>query len=343
MSDEKNPETKKSSLLSRRVFVTAAAATAGAAVGGGLRQDAEAGPVGKYSTPTLACAGATANTVFLTVCAGATGAPAGFSVQWQPLPPDTACGDFVWPSSDSLDLCKASLSGVPGCSIYNLAANACVTLEIGNLNDAECGVGLSNCGANELECGTTYVFRAFAHANSKKNRSDFTANQCCTTLDCEEEEDGCVLSQGYWRTHACDWPEPFAPGAPGTALAGQCGLNGNDPNTSCACDAVNTLNIGSIAYNQCQLLCALTRVGQGNALVILAHQLIAAELNRLNGAPQPPDCSLADAHALIGSRNILTDSVGTQTTLGHQMTDAAHCLDLYNTGDGGVPHCAEDA
>jgi len=151
-------------------------------------------------------------------------------------------------------VCRGSFSGTPDCSIYNLAPNACVTLEIGNLNDAECGVGLTNCGANELDCGFEYVFRAFAHnAPGGLNRSDFTANLCCSTRPCAEF---CVRTQGYWKTHPCDWPKPFVPGANGTALPDQPALTSN-PNQQCACDAVNTILIGSLGYNQCDLLAAL--------------------------------------------------------------------------------------
>jgi hypothetical protein len=318
--------------LSRRLFMQAAAASAGVAAATGASRKAFAPPT-KLDTPTLECVDESQVTIFLQVCAGASGAPAGFTVQWQPKPPDTECGDVVWP--DSTDVCKGSFSGVPGCSIYNLGSNACRTVEIGNLLDAECGVGLENCGANELRCGTEYVFRAFAHnVPHGANKSDFTANLCCATEDCVEE---CrALSQGYWKQHACNWPAPFTPGAAGTASAGQCGTVGSDPNTSCACDDQHTIKIGNNDYNQCELLCALTRtsgIPGGNALVTLAHQLITAELNILNGAA-PPDCDLDAAHALIGDLNILTDVVpsgGPGNILGPAMNTAAACLEAYNT------------
>lgn len=343
----------------------------------------------RYDTPTIACGNTTDHTIFLQVCAGPSGAPAGFSVQWVPLPDvdgdgdidDADCAAFVWPLSDDPGLCKASFSGTPGCSVYNLRPNACVTVEIGNLNDAECGVGLSNCGADELECGTRYVFRAFAHADSKAKRSDFTANLCCDTEPCEG---ACTLTQGFWKTHPCDWCG-FNPGDNGTADPNsQCALTGN-PDQQCACDPNQTLTIGCTGYTQCQLLCALDRPGQGNALVILAHQLIAAKLNLCNGTP---DCTLSDpdnpgnpyngktVSAIISEADSLicsgSDSDGTYScginpqcctlgnidtngcvppggrdnTLGPRMTAAARLLDLYNNGDiegtgGCAEHCEE--
>jgi hypothetical protein len=104
----------------------------------------------------------------------------------------------------------------------------------------------------------------------------------------------CVQALGHWKTHACDWPAPFVPGTPDPADAdmdgvaddveGQCGVRGSAPGSQCPCDALHTITIGSIAYDQCELLCGLGQPVQGNALRLLARQLIAAKLNVLNGA-----------------------------------------------------------
>lgn len=157
-------------------------------------------PPSKLDPPTLTCVGSTQHTIFLQVCgATTTGAPAGFSLHWvkhsdyptltcdacnQSWPPtEEACDPTATPNN--CNVCSGSFSGVPGCSIYNLAPNACVTVEIGNLNDAVCGVSLHNCGAEELLCGTEYVFRAFAHnVPGGSKRSDFTCNLCCSTDPC---------------------------------------------------------------------------------------------------------------------------------------------------------------
>src|SRR4029450_1367764 len=77
--------------------------------------------------------------------------------------------------------CKASFSGNAFGSRYNLAANACITV---NLGEFLFDNGASTTCPNALQCGTCYVFRAFAHADSNKNRSDFTGNLQCSTLDC---------------------------------------------------------------------------------------------------------------------------------------------------------------
>ena len=104
----------------------------------------------------------------------------------------------------------------------------------------------------------------------------------------------CVLGKGYWKTHGCDWPAPFGPGTPDPTdadrngvpdnLEGQCGVQGNNPGSQCPCDAFNAISIGSVPYDQCDLLCSLDQPVHGNALRILARHLIAAKLNVLNGA-----------------------------------------------------------
>src|SRR5690242_19788914 len=160
MSSEKNPERKKSPLLSRRFFVTAAAATA--SVAGASSAFAKKMKIDK---PSITCGDPSAVSIDIQVCApsgaGATGLPAGFSLQWMTKADyDTNGG---WLSSDNSALCKASFSGNANLSRYNLTAGQCVTVKIGELlfdNGAS-----TNCGS-ALECDTEYVFRAFGHATS---------------------------------------------------------------------------------------------------------------------------------------------------------------------------------
>jgi hypothetical protein len=183
---------------------------------------------------------------------------------------------------------------------------------------------------------------------------------------------GCTLTQGYWKTHACEWPAPFVPGTPnGTDanhngipddLEGQCAVNGRDRNTLCPCDSAHTILVGTNAYNQCQLLCALSLSSTGNAVRILSKQLIAAKLNLLDGAsgsgvvsnpgdPSNPyngltvDQLIAQGDSAIGSRDILTAVEGTQCggpnydPEGCPMVQIGAMLDFFNNGLGPVPHC----
>ncbi len=80
---------------------------------------------------------------------------------------------------------------------------------------------------------------------------------------------------------------------------------------------------------------------QGNGLMSLAHQLMAAKLNAVAGTTVPFSAAqaIADADALIGG--LVVPPVGgglLSTSLTSSLTTT---LDTYNNGDtpGGPPHC----
>ena len=157
------------------------------------------------STPIISCGGSGQDYIDINVTAGSpTGAPAGFSIQWQ------TTGDYAqfgWPTDSScpLDaegvptcgesLCKASFSGNAASSNYNLAAGQSVTVRIGNLQ-LDNGVS-TDCPGVALLCGHNYVFRAFAHASSTRQRSAFTENLICSTLECPVNCDPNVKSLDF--------------------------------------------------------------------------------------------------------------------------------------------------
>lgn len=181
------------------------------------------GPKTPITTPTVSCAGSTAHTITLEICApaGGTGLPAGFSIQWIPHDlwqrgadgiPGTA-DDRTWPSSDSGLLCHASFSGNANGSQWGLAAGECAFVTIGALEDSDPGVSF-NC--NELECNDCYVFRVFGHGNRDYRRSDFTPNVQCITDDCDGLTDFpdhfCTYSHGNIANHAYPIIEAAFPG-----------------------------------------------------------------------------------------------------------------------------------
>jgi hypothetical protein len=276
----------------------------------------------KMDTPTLTCAGATQVSIDVMVCAGSiTGAPAGFSLQWITATqlangPDGIAGtadDNTWLSSDSLDLCKASFSGNANGSIYNLVPNACSTVNIGDNLFDDPGAS-SNCPNMPLECGTTYAFRGFAHANSTLFRSDFTGDLFCTTAACDPVG-GCTFTQGYWKTHG---PIP----------------TGNNTNEW----PVTSLTLGTVSYTDLELQAIFDTPAQGNGLISLAHQLIAAKLNVANGADDSAVAgAIAAADALIGG--LVVPPVGAGSLPNSGTSALIGTLTSFNEGTIGPGHC----
>ncbi|MEN9723968.1 MAG: hypothetical protein RJB38_1954 [Pseudomonadota bacterium] len=129
---------------------------------------------------------------------------------------------------------------------------------------------------------------------------------------------GCTRTQGYW----------------GSSPAGQQRL----------IELVSgTMTLGNSQYSAAQLDSILDLPTGGNALLILAHQLIAAKLNILNGASGTSVLTtISQADVAIGA--LVIPPVGSSTVdpsseLGQQMTALATTLDTYNNGNAGVPHC----
>ena len=234
----------------------------------------------KMSTPILLCAGSGQDYIDINVTAGSpTGAPAGFTIQWQ------TTGDyeqFGWPADSScpLDaegvptcgesLCKASFSGNAASSTYNLAAGQSVTVRIGDLL-LDSGVS-TDCPAVKLLCGHNYVFRAFAHANSTRQRSDFTANLTCSTLECPVGCDPNVKSLAFWENQ---YPEAW----PAEVLE-------------------SGLTIGCTTYTAEELeAILLTTPGEGDCTTVLLQQVIVANLNIANSATEDYAALIAETLA----------------------------------------------
>jgi hypothetical protein len=136
----------------------------------------------------------------------------------------------------------------------------------------------------------------------------------------EENNEGCTRTQGYW----------------GHAPAGIARLRELVP---------TTLQLGSISYTADQLLAILNKPVGGNAVINLAHQLIAAKLNILNGASSGPIAStIAAADTALNGYVIPpvgSAYVAPSSALGQTMVSLAGTLDLYNNGILGVPHCED--
>lgn len=273
-----------------------------------LNPELKAGKISVMSTPIISCSGvSTPASLSIVVTAGATGAPAGFSLQWMTAA-DYALNNNTWSDTP----CKASFSGNANLSRYNLAAGESVTLVVGEFlfdNGAS-----TNC-AQELMCGTDYVFRAFAHANSKMNRSLFSANVTCSTSPCNPPSEGCTYTQGYWKTHG---PIP----------------TGNNVNEW----TVTSLVLGTVNYTDLELLSIFNTPASGNGLIALAHQLIAAKLNIAHGSDGTAVASaISAADALIGGN--VVPPLGTGYLAPSATSALITTLANYNEGAIGPGHC----
>ncbi len=111
----------------------------------------------------------------------------------------------------------------------------------------------------------------------------------------------CPHSQGFWKNHAAAWP-------------------------------LVSLMLGAELYDQSELLEILRMPIEGDASLILAHQLIAAKLNVANGSdPVPADPTILDADTLLaGFAGTLPYEVHPSSSTGQAMTADASLLDDYN-------------
>ncbi len=266
--------------------------------------------------PTVKCAVCAipnGPSIAIQVCAGATGTPAGFSVQWMLKSEYDANGGWPVAAGANSSFCQATYSGAPTCSVYDLAPNSCAEVNIGDYPFDDCGVS-SECANKPLICGQEYIFRALAlNDPNGLGVSEFSANQVCSTQPCVEG--GCTYTQGYWKTHG---PTP----------------KGNNKNEW----PVNSLTIGTVNYTALQLQSIFDKAPAGNGLISLAHQLIAAKLNVAKGAaPTYVAAKIVAADALIGALVIPPAGGG---YLAPATTSAlVTSLTNYNEGIIGPGHC----
>ena len=163
----------------------------------------------KLDAPSLQFPGPSDDdTIVITVCAGSSGAPGGFLLQWQTaeqldLGPDGVAGtadDGKWYDIND----PRSQHGMfPGANPqWSLGSGACVTLTIGGTIDP---LPTQQAGLEStLKCGTAYVFRVNAIADCDNNRSEFSSTRSTTTIPCKIVDDCrfCTRSQGFFSNGA---------------------------------------------------------------------------------------------------------------------------------------------
>ena len=241
--------------------------------------------------------------VRLMVGAGSSGAPAGFTVERLTRAEYDALGG--WDAAGA-SVVRGTFTGVPTFNVegtgdaYALSSGEAIEVELGQLFD-ETGVAATN--TDELAPATEYVIRVRANGGGG-DPSAFTETMIVSSAPLAAN---CTFTIGYWKNHEDEWP-------------------------------VVGLTLGTVFYTKAELLAILNQPAQGNKLVILAHQLIAAKLNIQNGAdPSAASATIAAADALIG--NLVVPPIGSDDLPANPTTGYANTLDDYNNGLIGPGHC----
>lgn len=222
--------------------------------------------------------------VNVTVTAGASGAPNGFTVEWMTQALFDQLGG--WPADETdPNIQSATFVGTPtlnttdGTLTFLLSPYDSATVQLGDIFDE---TGVQSNDPNELASGTDYVFRVKANGDpgvstpggSLLPASPFSPTRGCRTKP-HDDLDDCVHTQGWWKNHPDKWP-------------------------------VNSLKVGNVIYTKNQLLLIFNQPAAGNGLISLAHQLITAKLNVAAGAVVPAviTTAIAAADAMVGNRII---------------------------------------
>jgi hypothetical protein len=259
-------------------------------------------------TPTITVFRNTPHHVWLSITAGASGAPNGVYVEWMTLADYNLYGGWAPYGDPALYYC--SFNGTPtrhtsgGLTTFALAPNQSVQVVLGDLFD-ETGV-VDNWS---LELDPVEAIKVHGHAAGNGT----TSSDSPSTSDLDDTSDNvhnnCVKTQGFWKTHPAAWPLGSTP-----------------------------MTLGTVSYTQTQLLSIFNKPAGGNGLIILCHQLIATKLNIANGAdPTLISAAVASADALIGA--LVCPPVGSGTLLPSDVETLSDQLDNYNETEDGSISC----
>jgi hypothetical protein len=253
-----------------------------------------------YDTPSALLVSVGVDRLHLTVTAGPSGAPNGFSMYWMTQTDYDNYGD-VWPSVLTYPtLHWANFTGVPtlntGLGLYTsyaLGPNQSIEIDLGDLFDE---TGLTTNSLDPVDPSTDYQICAFANGGGAFSRSAYSPN----TAGRSDDDRHCRHSHGYWKGHGGDWP-------------------------------CSSLKLGNVTYTQSQLMQILNLPANGNGLVSLAHELIASKLNVTGGSYSAPILSwisTSDAH--IG--NLVVPPIGNGSLSPASTEDECHHHGDYNEG-----------
>jgi len=172
----------------------------------------------------------------------------------------------------------------------------------------------------QLECGdNTHTNIASFVTDDDENDTGATGSDNWTVNANVACEQGCTLTQGYWKTHSLHGPAPYDDAWLNIGPAG----------------ADTTFFLSGKTYYE-----VLWTSPAGNVYYILAQQYIAAKLNILNGASSTPqvDAAIAFAENFFATKTPTSSLTRAQR---NAVLANATILDNYNNGLIGPGHCSE--
>lgn len=258
-------------------------------------------------TPALTWLVSGQGKVELQVTAGPSGTPGGFTLLWETRADFEAHGGS-WLTEGNATIGRAHFWGEPTLNdfpgepgTFRLGPNESITIQPGDMAD-ESGVTANI--VDELAYETDYVFAVFANAAEGRDDSEYSENVYGATTG---RGNNCTFTIGYWKTHPETWP-------------------------------ISSLMLGTVSYDQPELLSIFGEPVAGNGLISLAHQLIATKLNIVMGADDSDiAATVASADALIGGQ--VVPPVGSSYIHPSQTAGLTELLDDYNNGVIGPGHC----
>jgi len=179
------------------------------------------------------------------------------------------------------------------------------------------------CPVSYEECGTYEYFNEIYIRTNHSNTEDYANCSFIVEVPCDDEG-GCTLTIGYWKTHSKYGPAPYDETWALVLPLGE--------------DSPFFLS-GQTWYE------ILWTPPAGNAYYILAKQYIAAYLNQLNGASIPANV-LAAFNSATAIFNTYTPAqiavLKGNNPLRKQIVNLGGLLDDYNNGITGPGHCSEE-
>ncbi len=234
-------------------------------------------------------------------------------------------GDFVWNDFDRDGIQDANEPGVSGVTVTltkGATSQTTTTAANGTYGFANLVAGTYTVSVSNLPIGwvasPSLAGPDRAIDSNGNGTSVMIAGNADLTVDFGFYEQvgtvACTYTQGYWKNHEEAWPAPFSPSAqwmtPQKKVTGLTwdGLFGTPPKG-------------------------------GNSYVQLAHQWMAARLNRANGAPTSASV-LSTLNAAEAWLLANTPANGTLPSIKSAQADAwMSTLDSFNNGNLGTPHC----